>query len=111
FGPAVGGWLIALAGSGSALLLDAATFAVSAACLAWMGSPSRWKLAGPGARPAAATGPVAATGSATPPEGPGRRSALREVVEGFAFVRRHVWLWGTFAVATVAYLLFMGPAE
>jgi hypothetical protein len=33
------------------------------------------------------------------------------VVEGFRFVRTHVWLWGTFAVATVAYLLFMGPTE
>ncbi len=26
-------------------------------------------------------------------------------------MRRHVWLWGTFASAGVAYLLFMGPAE
>jgi DHA3 family tetracycline resistance protein-like MFS transporter len=26
-------------------------------------------------------------------------------------VRRHVWLWGTFGSAGVAYLLFMGPAE
>jgi hypothetical protein len=26
-------------------------------------------------------------------------------------VRRHVWLWGTFASAGIAYLLFMGPAE
>jgi hypothetical protein len=26
-------------------------------------------------------------------------------------VRRHVWLWGTFASAGLAYLLFMGPAE
>jgi hypothetical protein len=26
-------------------------------------------------------------------------------------VRGHVWLWGTFVTAAVAYLLFMGPAE
>ena len=26
-------------------------------------------------------------------------------------MRKHVWLWGTFASAAVAYLLFMGPAE
>jgi hypothetical protein len=26
-------------------------------------------------------------------------------------VRRHAWLWATFASAAVAYLLFMGPAE
>jgi hypothetical protein len=29
--------------------------------------------------------------------------------QGFAYMRRHVWLWGTFASAAVAYLLFMGP--
>jgi DHA3 family tetracycline resistance protein-like MFS transporter len=27
------------------------------------------------------------------------------------YVRRHVWLWATFATAAIAYLLFMGPAE
>ena len=31
--------------------------------------------------------------------------------EGFRFVRSHVWLWGTFVAATLAYLLFMGPSE
>ena len=31
--------------------------------------------------------------------------------DGLRYVRRHVWLWGTFASAAVAYLLFMGPAE
>ena len=48
----------------------------------------------------------------------GRRSALplrpslaASCCEGWSYVRRHVWLWGTFASAGIAYLLFMGPAE
>jgi DHA3 family tetracycline resistance protein-like MFS transporter len=36
---------------------------------------------------------------------------LRQILEGFRYVRAHVWLWGTFLAATVAYLLFMGPTE
>ena len=34
-----------------------------------------------------------------------------DIKVGFAYVRKHVWLWGTFASAAVAYLCFMGPAE
>lgn len=33
------------------------------------------------------------------------------MLEGFRFIRRHVWLWGTFLSATIAYLLFLGPSE
>ncbi len=40
-----------------------------------------------------------------------RRSAVAELLEGWVYVRRRVWLWGTFASAALAYLLFMGPAE
>jgi len=36
---------------------------------------------------------------------------LAEIAEGFRFIRRHVWLWATFAAATISYLLFMGPVE
>jgi len=36
---------------------------------------------------------------------------MREIREGFTYVRAHTWLWGTFAAATIAYLLFMGPTE
>jgi hypothetical protein len=38
-------------------------------------------------------------------------SALGEMLQGFRFVRRHVWLWGTFLSATITYLLFLGPSE
>jgi DHA3 family tetracycline resistance protein-like MFS transporter len=31
--------------------------------------------------------------------------------QGFAYVRRHTWLWGTFVTAAIAYLLFLGPTE
>jgi hypothetical protein len=37
--------------------------------------------------------------------------ASAQAREGWAYVRDHVWLWGTFASAGIAYLLFMGPAE
>jgi hypothetical protein len=36
---------------------------------------------------------------------------LVDIREGFGYVRRNVWLWGTFLAATFAYLVFMGPAE
>jgi MFS family permease len=84
-GPAVGGTLIAAVGVGWAFVLDGATFAVSILALLLM-------------RP-------------HPVEHAAGGSALREVREGFSYVRSHVWLWGTFLVATIAYLLFMGPTE
>ena len=36
---------------------------------------------------------------------------LTEIKEGFRYVRTQVWLWGTFLAATLAYLIFWGPAE
>jgi MFS family permease len=90
-GPALGGWMIAATGSGSAFLVDAATFAVSAVSVLLMR-------------------PQPGLVESRPHAGP-RPSALKEVAEGFRFVRGQVWLWGTFLVATVAYLLFMGPVE
>lgn len=86
-GPALGGWLIAAWGTGGAFLLDAASFLISAALLVRMNPQSRR---------------AADAASA---------SALREIREGFGFVRRQVWLWGTFLAATFAYLLFVGPTE
>ena len=35
----------------------------------------------------------------------------RDVREGLRYVRRHVWLWGTFLSATFTYLLFIGPTQ
>jgi MFS family permease len=84
-GPAVGGWLVAAVGPGSAFALDAASFVVSAIAVQ---SIARRPLAR-----AVAT------------------SMTDEIREGFRFVRARVWLWGTLLAAAVAYLAFMGPAE
>ncbi len=90
-GPALGGVLIGLIGTGAAFLADGATFVISATTLWLMASHA--VLADPD--------------SAGDEEG----STLEQVQEGWSYVRRHVWLWGTFACAGIAYLLFMGPAE
>jgi len=85
-GPALGGALIDAVGVGAAFAFDAASFAISAIALMSMASRAP--------RRAAEAGSVGA-----------------DIRTGFAYVRRHVWLWATFATAAVAYLLFMGPAE
>ncbi len=85
-GPAIGGWLVASVGAGSAFALDAATFLISAAAIGSM----RYQRPD-GARSAA--------------------SIVHEIREGFAFVHAHVWLWGTLVSAAFAYLAFMGPTE
>jgi MFS family permease len=85
-GPALGGVLIDVLGVGTAFALDAASFAVSAAALLAMA---------PGVRGAAGGG----------------GGVGRDMLAGLAYIRRHVWLWATFASAAIAYLLFMGPAE
>ena len=84
-GPAAAGGLIALGGTGTAFLVDAATFGVSAIALVFLRAPKKQ---------ASEKAPV-----------------LTEIKEGFSYVRKHVWLWGTFGAATIAYLLFMGPVE
>jgi MFS family permease len=85
-GPALGGLLIDLVGVGSAFALDAASFGVSAVALLAMRAR-------------------------VPARGTAGGSIGGDIRTGFAYIRRHVWLWATFASAAVAYLLFMGPAE
>jgi DHA3 family tetracycline resistance protein-like MFS transporter len=85
-GPALGGVLIAVAGSGAVFLLDGASFLVSAGALLMLRMPPR----------------------AAPVEG---GSATRDLLEGWRYVRRRAWLWATFASAAIAYLCFMGPVE
>ena len=87
-GPAVAGVLIGVFGEpGPPFLVDGVTFAVSICCLLLMKG-----------RPKARDGDDAET-------------LLAEIREGFRFVRKQVWLWGTFLAATIAYLIFLGPAE
>jgi len=90
-GPALGGVLVGVLGLGAAFFADAMTFMVSAAAL--------WSMS---SRPSAALHRAGAACEST---------TGRQLLEGWSYVRRHVWLWGTFASAGIAYLLFMGPAE
>ncbi len=87
-GPALGGILVASVGAGGAFLLDAASFGVSAACFLAM-------------RPR----PLTMAKSAV------ERSAVREVGEGFRFVRAHTWLWGTLMAAAIFLLVSFGPQQ
>ena len=89
FGPAIGGWIIAAFGgsAGPAFFFDAATFAISVGCLLAVGRhPDRLDVDDSG-------------------------SIGHEIAEGLRYVRTRVWLWGTFLAATLAYLIFWGPAE
>ena len=86
-GPALGGVLVSVLGAGSAFALDAASFLASAAII----------LALRGRR------------SFEPEDAPA--SNVQAIREGFRFVRKHVWLWGTLVSAAIAYLAFLGPTE
>ncbi len=88
-GPALGGLVIAAWSAGGAFLLDALTFACSIAALALM-QPA----------PAPAGNDRA-----------GEQGLVGDLLEAFRYVRTRTWLWGTFAAATVTYLLFLGPTE
>jgi MFS family permease len=85
-GPAVGGFVVAAVGAGGAFLVDAGTFAASAACIWGLHVRS---LPAPGAE----------------------RSARRELREGIVFVRSQPWLWATLVAASLSLLLFLGPLE
>jgi Transmembrane secretion effector len=119
-GPAVGGGVVAVAGTGWAFALDAVTFAVCVSCLVRIGP-----LGGIGT--ADRIGPLDGIGradrigaadriktldhsGAAVPAGPDR-AIWRDLREGIDYVRRNVWLWGTFLAATFTYLLFVGPTE
>ena len=85
-GPALGGWIVAVLGPGEAFLLDALTFVVSALALALLYP-----------RPLA------------PREGPS--SLLRDLREGFTFVRTRPWLWATLVAAAIFLLAYWGPID
>jgi Na+/melibiose symporter-like transporter len=85
-GPALGGALVAGIGSGGAFAVDAASFLASAVAVFMMRPPPH-------------------------PRSEHIQSSVGALKEGFSFVRRRVWLWGTLLSAAIAYLAFMGPAE
>jgi MFS family permease len=85
-GPALGGVLVDVLGTGGAFAVDAGSFAASTLALFLMRPPAH-------------------------PRSEHVASSLSAVKEGLRFVRSRVWLWGTLASAAIAYLAFMGPAE
>jgi hypothetical protein len=86
-GPALGGWLVASFGAGQAFLVDAATFLVSATAIFLMRPRPLEREKEEGS------------------------SLLRDVREGFTFVRAHAWLWVTLVAAAVFLLAYWGPVE
>jgi MFS family permease len=110
----LGGLLVGTLGPGAAFLADAATFIVSAVALGAM-APAGYGGGGvaQAATQLSAVRPTLPTPSTPAHDGladslAGVRGELRE---GWRYVRGQVWLWGTFASAAIAYLLFMGPSE
>ncbi|MDQ3986928.1 MAG: MFS transporter [Actinomycetota bacterium] len=87
-GPALGGFIIGVFGIGTAFFLDAVTFIFSAVAIAGM-RPSQL---------------VDGSNEAD-------RDAIREMKEGFAYVRRHAWLWLSLLAAAVGLLAFYGPFQ
>ncbi|HWB72142.1 MAG TPA: MFS transporter [Egibacteraceae bacterium] len=87
-GPALGGVLVAAAGPGSAFLVDATTFLLSAALLTFVSS-----------RPVEAS------------PGAGLRTWVADVSEGFGFVRARPWCWAWLAGAALSMLAYYGPLE
>jgi MFS family permease len=86
-GPALGGFVVAAVGTGSAFIIDAGTFLFSAACI--------WSLQ---------------VRSLPLPAG-AERSLGREMREGMRFVRDQAWLWSTIVAASLSVLFFLGPLE
>jgi MFS family permease len=87
-GPAVGGLLVAVVDPGVAFLVDAGTFLIAVACLSAMRRTPR------------VSGPARSL-----------RGTVRDVAEGFAFVRSQPWLWATLAAASLSLLAFYGPYQ
>jgi MFS family permease len=84
-GPAAGGWIITVAGTGGAFALDAVSFAFSTAMVLAIGKLPRQEAAAV--------------------------SLVKDVRSGLDFIRGKVWIWGTLISAAIAYLLFLGPTE
>ena len=86
FGPAVGGFTIAAVGAGGAFLVDAGTYVFSIVVLLRLGT-----------RP--------------PPESEAGHQPLKEIKEGFAYVRSQPWLIATLLSALMTLLFALGPIQ
>jgi hypothetical protein len=84
-GPALGGLLITVFDVGTAFLVDAMTFLASAIVVSFMSQ--QW------------------------PPREESHTFRKDLVEGFAYVRAHAWLWATLAGAALFLLVTYGPFE
>jgi MFS family permease len=84
-GPALGGLLVASVGTATCFAIDAASF--GAAVVALLLIPSR---------------PIVRAE---------HTKLLADIREGFSFIRRHVWIWGTLTMATVWVVVLLGPLD
>ena len=84
-GPALGGVLIAAFGVGTALMVNASTFLVSALAVSFM--------------------------VRRPPHREESGSFTADLREGVSYVRAHAWLWATLAGAALFLLVTYGPYE
>src|SRR5580698_9551409 len=106
-GPALGGVLVAVAGSAVVVAVDAATYAVSVLALSLLQLPS------PGRGTAGPPGPAGRPGT----EPPARSTLRADVAEGWADFRTRTWLWADtvqFAflnLITWAPWMLLGPVE
>jgi DHA3 family tetracycline resistance protein-like MFS transporter len=89
-GPAAGGLLVGGLGAGWAFIADAGTFLLSAVAIGAI-------------RPRPMTTQSSEQGAV--------RRFLREIGEGWAFVRRNPWCWATLIAALLSLLAFYGPLE
>jgi Transmembrane secretion effector len=87
-GPALGGFTVAVVGPGSAFLVDAGSFILSA-----------------GAVVAIRPRPVRVV------ESHGIRQTLSEMRDGFRFVSPNPWCWATLVSAMFSLLVFIGPVQ
>jgi DHA3 family tetracycline resistance protein-like MFS transporter len=87
-GPALGGLVVAGVGSGTAFLVDAASFVASAAAVLAISARPRRDVTEHGVR-----------------------QTLHEVREGLSFVRATPWVWATLVSAMLSLLVFVGPQQ
>lgn len=87
-GPMIGGLLVGAVGPGWAFIANAATFAVSIACVRAIRSVHNDHE--PTTR---------------------RNTTAADLRECYRFVRSRVWLWRTLVCSSIACLLFLGPTE
>jgi MFS family permease len=87
-GPAIGGFVVALSSAGTAFVIDAASFLVSAVVIAAISRPPAREIVSHGVR-----------------------QAIAEVGEGLSYARKTPWLWATLVSAMFSLLCFIGPVQ